>query len=86
MTAKLAAHIRASGTIRLAWEPQANEIFAILKKTETERLRAAGAVFYDWNPPHNAEFALGADEGLVRMVTSFATGEEDVDGFRKLLG
>jgi threonine aldolase len=81
MTAKLAGHIRASNTMRLAWEPQANEIFAILKKTEAERLRAAGAVFYDWNPPHSAGFDLGADEGLVRLVTSFATGEAEVERF-----
>ena len=73
MTAKLAAHIRASNTMRLAWEPQANEIFAILKKAEAARLRAAGAVFYDWNPPHNAGFELRIDEEMARLVTSFAT-------------
>jgi threonine aldolase len=85
MTASLAAHIRASNTVRLAWEPQANEIFAILKKADAERLRAADAVFYDWNPPHNAEFAMSADEGLARLVTSFATLEAEVERFGELI-
>jgi threonine aldolase len=85
MTKALASHIRASKSMRLAWEPQANEVFAILKKTEAERLKAAGAVFYDWNPPHSAGFELEADEGLVRLVTSFATGVEAVEAFGKLL-
>jgi threonine aldolase len=85
MAAKLTAHIRASKTMRLAWEPQANEIFAILRKAEAGRLRAAGAVFYDWNPPHNVAFELGEDELLVRLVTSFATGAEQVEKFGSLL-
>jgi threonine aldolase len=85
MTAKLADHIRASKTMRLAWEPQANEIFGILVKAETARLRATGANFYDWNPPHNAGFELGADEEMARLVTSFATTEAEVGRFGELL-
>jgi threonine aldolase len=81
MTAKLADHIRASNTMRLAWRPQANEIFTILKKTEAARLRAAGAVFYDWNLPHNAGFELEADEEMARLVTSHATAEAEVAAF-----
>ena len=85
MTAKLAAHIRASNTMRLAWEPQANEIFAILKKAEAARLRAAGAVFYNWNPPHNAGFELRGDEEMARLVMSFATPKAEVEGFANLI-
>ena len=85
MTSKLASHIRASSTMRLAWEPQANEIFAILKKAEAARLRAEGAVFYDWKPPHNAEFELAPDEEMARLVTSFATEEADVEWVGGLL-
>ena len=85
MTAMLASKIRASNTMRLAWEPQANEIFAILKKPEAARLRAAGAVFYAWNPPHNAGFELREDEEMARLVTSFATGDEEVERFGELV-
>lgn len=86
MSARLAAHIRASNKMRLAWAPQSNEIFAILRKPEAARLRAEGAVFYDWNPPHDAGFELGADEEMARLVTSFATGEAEVELFGKLIG
>jgi threonine aldolase len=85
MTANLASCIRASKTMRLAWEPQANEIFAILKKAEMQRLHAAGAVFHDWNLPHNAGFELAEDETLVRIVMSFATAEAEVERFGALL-
>lgn len=81
MTARLAAHIRASAVTRLAWEPQANETFTILKKSDAARLRSAGAVFYDWNPPHNAGFELAEDEDMARLVTSFATSPAEVDAF-----
>ncbi len=79
MTEKLAARIRASSVVRLAHEPQANEIFAILANSEAERLRQSGAVFYDWNAPHSAAFELGKDETLVRLVTSFATLPGEID-------
>ena len=86
VTASLATLIRASKSMRPAWEPQANETFVILKKAEAERLRAAGAVFYAWNPPHDAGIELGADEEIARLVTSFATAEDEVERFAKLLG
>jgi threonine aldolase len=79
MTNRLAARIRSSTVMRLAHEPQANEIFAILDKAEADRLRQAGAVFYDWNAPRNAEFELVGDEVLVRLVTSFASSPQDID-------
>jgi threonine aldolase len=79
MTGRLAERIRRSSIIRLAHGPQANEIFAIVSRSETERLRAAGAVFYDWNMPHTASFELGPDEVLVRLVTSYATTSAEVD-------
>jgi threonine aldolase len=79
MTAKLAGRIKVSSVMRLAHEPQANEIFAIIPKPEAERLRGAGAVFYDWNPPHSALFELKQDEVLVRMVTSYATSATEIN-------
>src|SRR6185369_13945927 len=34
LAARLAGHIRASAKIRLAWEPHANEVFAIISAEE----------------------------------------------------
>jgi len=71
---------------RLAWHAEANEIFCILDKDRADRLRQKGAVFYDWNPPHAKQEQIGEHEVLVRLVTSFATEEHQVDRFIELLG
>ena len=78
MARRLAEGIRASGTARLGWEPQANEVFAALPKTVIAALRVDGAVFYEW-PAEGV--ALGPEEDLVRLVMSFATGAEEVERF-----
>jgi threonine aldolase len=82
MTQRLAARIRSSSVMRLAHEPQANEIFAIVSKAQAERMRREGAAFYDWNMPHTASFELGDDEVLVRLVTSFATKASEIDALK----
>jgi threonine aldolase len=86
--ARLAEAIRRSGKgrARLAVEPAANEVFAVLAKDVDARLRAAGAVYYPWQ----FEFMPlvgrpGSDEVLVRLVTSFATTKAEIDLFGKVL-
>ncbi len=56
----------------LAWPVQANEVFARVSDAVAARLRAAGASFYDWSPSEGGRT-------LIRLVTSFATREEDVE-------
>jgi threonine aldolase len=85
LSARLAGHIRASKAIRLAWEPEANEVFAIISKAQQERLTGNGAVFFTWHPPHDLEGALAEDEDICRFVTSFATTTEQVDQFGGLI-
>ena len=85
MGASLAEAMRGSNSIRLAWEPAANEIFAVMRRDKVQGLRAAGAVFYDWNEPHLWEGSLSEEEVLCRFVTSFATKAEDVERFAGLL-
>lgn len=86
MADRLATALATAPRARLAWRPQANEIFAFMSETEAERLRAAGARFYDWSTA-----ALGpedrpeAGERLWRFVTSFATTEMEVAAFAALL-
>jgi threonine aldolase len=86
MAARLADAIAASGKARLAWWPDANEVFAILTRDTDNRLRAAGAVYYPWSasglPFENDE---RAGEVMVRLVTSFQTRTEDIDRFAGLL-
>jgi threonine aldolase len=85
MAARLAAAIEDSAMAKLAWLPQANEVFAVLKKTEAEKLQAAGAAFYDWHRPHGYDGHIAEDELLYRFVTSFATTAEDIERFGKLI-
>lgn len=83
MAARLARHIGNSQTVRLAWEPQANEVFAVLRSDKAAALRANGVFFHPWKMPDAKE--LAADEGLYRFVTSYATTAEEVDAFGELL-
>ncbi len=81
----LATGIIQSSNVRLAWQPKANEVFAIFDKAHVELLREQGAVFYLWNPPRANPNLLQSDEVLVRLVTSFATEEGQVERFIALL-
>ena len=80
MAARLATGLSRSNTARLAWESTANEVFPILTKAMIAKLRAAGASLYEWPAP-----GVGADEDCVRLVTSFATSEAEVDRFLSII-
>lgn len=82
MADRLARGIAASQVARLAWEPEANEVFAVMRPATAERLTAAGARFYDWSTAGLApEDRLAEGEALYRLVTSFATTPDEVDAF-----
>jgi threonine aldolase len=81
MANRLADGIEASRGARLAWPSGSNELFVILKKNTATKLEEKGAVFYDWPVPHTLAGSIAADEGLYRLVTSFATTKEDVERF-----
>jgi threonine aldolase len=85
MAKRLATAIDSAPSARLAWQPQVNEVFAVLRKTDAERAQAAGAAFYDWHKPAGFTGPMAEDEALYRFVTSFATTERDVDALGKLL-
>ena len=85
MAARLAAAIEDSATAKLAWLPQANEVFAVMRRDQAEKLQSAGAAFYDWHKPHSFDGHVGEDELLYRFVTSFATTSDEVDRFGQLI-
>ncbi|HEU4405341.1 MAG TPA: beta-eliminating lyase-related protein [Polyangiaceae bacterium] len=85
--ARLAAAVEASPRARLALEPAANELFVVLPTALDAELRAAGAVYHPWTLEGlPAEGRPGEGEVLVRLVTSFQTTTDEVDGFARLLG
>ncbi len=85
MAARLAASVKRSSTARLAWEPQANEVFVIMAGATAEQLTGAGVAFYDWNAPEGFQGSMAADERICRFVTGFATTAEEVDRFAGLI-
>jgi threonine aldolase len=85
MAARLAKAISASRKARLGWQPQANEVFPIIKRETVESLSKAGAMFYPWNAPRGFADPIGEDEAMCRLVTSFATTEAEVDRFAELI-
>ena len=56
----------------LVYPVEANEVFVRLPNADVARLRDAGAKFYDWEPPDDGKT-------MIRLVTSFATEEKDVE-------
>lgn len=82
LASRLAEGLRAIPGVRLAWPVEANEVFPILPRAVDARLKAAGAAYHAWSDLSLPEGeAVGTDELLVRLVTSFATREEAVDAF-----
>jgi threonine aldolase len=85
MATRLAGAIEASRVAQLAWQPQANEVFAIIGKSQADRLQAAGAHFHDWHMPHGFAGSITEDKALYRFVTSFATTAKDIERFGELI-
>jgi threonine aldolase len=75
----LAAGLKTAG-IRVLWPVEANLVFAAMPKVLDAKLRAAGAAYYV-----RRSDALPDDEMLVRLVTSFATREDEVEQFTALM-
>lgn len=79
MADRLRAGLAAAASAREAWPTAGNEVFAIIRRADAERLRAAGARFHDWPAPLGVTVA--PDETVIRLVSAFATKPEDVDAF-----
>jgi len=85
MADRLASALAQAGLIPV-WPIEATAVFVVLTRALDARLRAAGASYYPWSTrslPMN--IVVGPDEVLVRLVTSFATTEDDVDRFVAVL-
>jgi len=75
--AQLAEMISSIEGMQLVWPVQANELFITMPKDLAKFLWEAGAEFYEWYLealPTNIE--IGDDDVFVRLVTSFATTDE----------
>lgn len=86
MADRLRAGLDVSGRCRNGWKTEANEVFAVIPKIVMHEAQTAGARFYEWPVPVDRPDLATPDEVLIRLVTSFATVEEEVDGLLTLFG
>ncbi|MBZ9987991.1 low specificity L-threonine aldolase [Mesorhizobium sp. BH1-1-5] len=85
MAAHLAETIEDAPAGKLAWLPQANEVFAILNRETAGKLQAAGAKFHEWGLPQGFDGHIGDSEAIYRFVASFATTAQEIDHLGRLL-
>uniref|UniRef100_A0A914H5Q3 Aromatic amino acid beta-eliminating lyase/threonine aldolase domain-containing protein n=1 Tax=Globodera rostochiensis TaxID=31243 RepID=A0A914H5Q3_GLORO len=77
-----------SKSVRLAWTPEANEVFVVMRRSVADGLRSIGRIspFYEWtHGTGDVRDSLGTEEALYRLVTTFATTAEEIDEFGTLL-
>jgi threonine aldolase len=85
MAERLAEAFAAAG-VRLAWAPQANEVFVFMDTDRAAALEAGGARFHGWSTAALSEADRPRPgEGLYRFVTSFETSEAEIAAFSALL-
>ena len=80
MADKFVAALTGMG-LRPVWPVEANLVFVVLPRVLDAKLKAAGADYYVRS---SGILQIGPDNVLVRLVTSFATGEEEIDRFVNL--
>jgi threonine aldolase len=85
MADRLADGLRMAGA-KIVWAVEANIVFALLPRTLDPKLKAAGAAYYVRpNTLAGDDVTIGPDQMLVRLVTSFATVDAEVDQFVALV-
>ncbi|MCF1470474.1 low specificity L-threonine aldolase [Agrobacterium vitis] len=85
MAERMRAGLNKNNKARLAWNTESNEVFAVIGKDAAKQAEARGAKFYEWLVPRDEPGLVGQDNVLIRLVTSFATTEQDVDQFLDIL-
>lgn len=84
MAAALAKAVDRAPRLRLAWQPRANEVFAVMDQREHDRLKKAGVSFHPWQPPSDIAATMKNGEIVTRFVTSFATQEDEIERFSQI--
>ncbi len=76
MAQRLSAGLASIDGVEISYPTEVNEVFACFPGDAAERLRAAGEHFYQWITPGDP-----ANGRMNRLIASFRTTEEEVDGF-----
>lgn len=86
LATKLADGLSGCDEVTLGVACQANEVFAIMPVEKSRMLAKNGAVFHPWQASGCDTAPVGEGEIMIRLVTSFATNESDVERFLELAG
>jgi threonine aldolase len=79
MAESLGAGLASVPGVRFPWALEANELFPIVPRALDAALKEAGVFYHPWATGSLPEGeAVGPDELLIRLVTSFATTEAEV--------
>ncbi|WDI32695.1 low specificity L-threonine aldolase [Hyphococcus flavus] len=76
MGKRLSDGLAAIDGVEISYPTEINEVFACFPGDAAEKLRAAGEPFYPWITPGDP-----AEGRMNRLIASFRTTEEEVDGF-----
>lgn len=86
MAERLRTGLRRSNRARLAWESDINEVFAVVPAEVLAAVRGAGGAMHEWPAETAAEDRRpAAGEVMVRLVTSWATTQGEVEAFTALV-
>ncbi len=81
MALRIAAGLGGLTGVRLPWPTEANEVFVVLPDTMLAAIRHGGYAVAPWSslslPPG---FVIAEGESFVRLVASFASRPDDIDG------
>jgi threonine aldolase len=83
MADRLAAHLASIELVPL-WPVETNMLFVLLPQGPHERLQAAGAHYYVIHTDRTDPATVPPGHVLVRLVTSFATTESEIEKFAAL--
>jgi threonine aldolase len=84
--ADLLGHRLAAAGAKVVWPVEANLVFVLLPQALDARLKAAGATYYVRSSESlPAGLTIGHGNMLVRLVTSFATQESEIERFAALV-
>lgn len=80
MATRLSSGLASDPRVRRPWSTQANEVFVVLPEAACEAWKRDRIAFSPWlSQSLPADFSIAAGEAFVRLVTSHATREADID-------
>jgi len=83
--ASIARILHADARCRLAWETEANEVFVVVQESLANTWIRQGLGCYKWPAPEDIADDLAKDEIILRLVTSFATSDDEIRNFESLV-